>query len=120
MTNRINSYTSWQPLEEVIVGRAYPPDYFDFINDRQVRAQMEQILAETAEDLDNLQKTIERYGACVRRPNIMSKDQFQWFQTEGGGAPLPPLTPGAGTRVGYFDTDDNLMTFRTNMQNILY
>ena len=33
---------------------------------------------------------------------------------------LPPLTPGAGTRVGYFDTDENLMTFRTNMQNILY
>ena len=93
MTNRINSYTSWQPLEEVIVGRAYPPDYFDFIDDRQVRAQMEQILAETAEDLDNLQRTIERYGARVRRPNIMSKDQFQWFQTEGGGAPLPPLTP---------------------------
>ena len=93
MTNRISSYTSWQPLEEVIVGRAYPPDYFDFIDDRQVRAQMEQILAETAEDLDNLQRTIERYGARVRRPNIMSKDQFQWFQTEGGGAPLPPLTP---------------------------
>ena len=93
MTNRISSYTSWQPLEEVIVGRAYPPDYFDFIDNAQVRAQMEQILAETAEDLDNLQRTIERYGARVRRPNIMSKDQFQWFQTEGGGAPLPPLTP---------------------------
>ena len=89
----INSYTSWQPLEEVIVGCAYPPDYFDFIDNSQVREQMSQILSETAEDLDNLQKTIERYGARVRRPNIMSKDQFQWFQTEGGGAPLPPLTP---------------------------
>lgn len=89
----INSYTSWQPLEEVIVGCAYPADYFDFIDNSQVREQMSQILNETAEDLDNLQKTIERYGARVRRPNIMSKDQFQWFQTEGGGAPLPPLTP---------------------------
>ena len=89
----INSYTSWQPLEEVIVGRAYPPDYFDFINNAQVREQLSQILSETAEDLDNLQKTIERYGARVRRPTIMSKDQFQWFQTQGGGAPLPPLTP---------------------------
>ena len=29
----VNSYTSWQPLEEVIVGRAYDPDYFDFIDD---------------------------------------------------------------------------------------
>jgi hypothetical protein len=27
----ISSYTCWQPLEEVIVGRAYPPEYFDFI-----------------------------------------------------------------------------------------
>jgi len=89
----INSYTSWQPLEEVIVGRAYPADYFDFIDNAQVREQMSQILNETAEDLDNLQKTIERNGARVRRPNIMRKDQFQWFQTQGGGAPLPPLTP---------------------------
>ena len=89
----INSYTSWQPLEEVIVGRAYPADYFDFIDNAQVREQLSQILNETAEDLDNLQKTIEKYGARVRRPNIMSKDQFQWFQTQGGGAPLPPLTP---------------------------
>ena len=48
----INSYTSWQPLEEVIVGRAYSPDYFDFIDCPQVRNQLQQILSETAEDLD--------------------------------------------------------------------
>ncbi len=89
----INSYTSWQPLEEVIVGRAYSPDYFDFIDNAQVRNQLQQILAETEEDLDNLQRTIEQSGARVRRPNLPNKDQFVRFQTEGGGAPLPPLTP---------------------------
>ena len=89
----INSYTSWQPLEEVIVGRAYSPDYFDFIDNPQVRNQLQQILHETAEDLDGLQRTIEKYGSRVRRPNLPSKDQFVWFQTEGGGAALPPLTP---------------------------
>ena len=93
MSNTINSYTSWQPLEEVIVGRAYSPDYFDFIDNPQVRNQLQQILAETEEDLDNLSKTIEQYGARVRRPNLPSKDNFVWHQTEGGGAPLPPLTP---------------------------
>jgi hypothetical protein len=41
--NPINSYTSWQPLEEVIVGRAYTPDYFDFIENAQVRNQLQQI-----------------------------------------------------------------------------
>jgi hypothetical protein len=93
MKNLINSYTSWQPLEEVIVGRAYTQDYFDFIDNHQVRNQLQQILAETEEDLNNLQKIIEQYGAIVRRPALPSKDQFVWWQTEGGGAPLPPLTP---------------------------
>ena len=91
--NGINSYTSWQPLEEVIVGRAYSPDYFDFIDNAQVRNQLQQILSETEEDLNALQKTIETYGARVRRPDLPSKDTFIWHQTAGSGAPLPPLTP---------------------------
>ena len=89
----VNSYTSWQPLEEVIVGRAYTPDYFDFIDDAQVRNQLQQILAETNEDLDNLQHTIEQYGATVKRPDLPNKGTFQEWQTSGNGAPLPPLTP---------------------------
>jgi len=89
----INSYTSWQPLEEVIVGRAYSPDYFDFIDNAQVRNQLQQILVETHEDLDNLQRTIEQYGARVRRPNLIDRHQFQQLQIQGDGAPLPPLTP---------------------------
>jgi hypothetical protein len=93
MQSLVNSYTSWQPLEEVIVGRAYDADYFDFIDNPQVRNQLQQILYETAEDLDNLQQTIEQYGAVVRRPELPNKDQFQQCQTQGDGAPLPPLTP---------------------------
>jgi hypothetical protein len=89
----ISSYTSWQPLEEVIVGRAYTPDYFDFIDNAQVRNQLQQILAETEEDLNALSRVIETYGARVRRPDLPSKDSFIWHQTAGGGAPLPPLTP---------------------------
>jgi len=89
----INSYTSWQPLEEVIVGRAYTPDYFDFIDDAQVRNQLQQILSETAEDLDALSRVIEQSGARVRRPTLMDKDLFVRQQVQGQGAPLPPLTP---------------------------
>jgi len=91
--NGISSYTSWQPLEEVIVGRAYTPDYFDFIDNAQVRNQLQQILSETEEDLNNLQRVIETYGARVRRPDLPAKDSFVWHQTAGSGAPLPPLTP---------------------------
>jgi len=92
-TPKINSYTSWQPLEEVIVGRAYTPDYFDFIDNPQVRAQLGQILSETAEDLDALSRVIESYGARVRRPDLIDRDRFQQAQLAENGAPLPPLTP---------------------------
>ena len=34
--------------------------------------------------------------------------------------PLPPLNPDCGTRVGYFDTNINLLPYRTNVPNILY
>ena len=89
----VNSYTSWQPLEEVIVGRAFDPDYFDFIENAQVRNQLQQILAETAEDLNNLERTIETYGARVRRPDLPDRDWFIQNQINSDGAPLPPLTP---------------------------
>jgi hypothetical protein len=90
----VNSYTSWQPLEEVIVGRAYDPDYFDFLDNAQVRNQLQQILFETAEDLNNLQRTIESYGAVVRRPNLPPKQIFENNQMNvDQGIPIPPLTP---------------------------
>jgi len=90
----ISSYTSWQPLEEVIVGRCYTDDYFDFIDDSETKDQLSQILYETAEDLDNLQKTIETYGSIVKRPDIYpSKDEFQHRQIWHQEASLPPLTP---------------------------
>ena len=91
--SKVSAYTSWQPLEEVIVGRAYTPDYFDFIEDATVRDQLAHILAETNEDLDNLQKVCETYGAIVKRPGLIDKDEFQFLQTKDNGAPLPPLTP---------------------------
>ena len=92
---KVSSYTSWQPLEEVIVGRAYTPEHFDFIEDAQVRNQLQQILVETNEDLDNLQKTCETFGAKVLRPDLPDKEEFARWQTdeEDPGAPVPPLTP---------------------------
>jgi hypothetical protein len=89
----ISSYTSWQPLEEVIVGNCYPGHYFDFIDNKNVRLQLEQILNETEEDLNNLQKTIEQYGAVVKRPDVMPKEDFQRNQISGEGVSMPPLTP---------------------------
>ena len=89
----INSYTSWQPLKEVVVGTCFPGDYFDVIKDNQVADQLGQVLEETAEDFDNLAKTIETYGAKVLRATIPSKNEFAHMWEENGEPDAPPLTP---------------------------
>lgn len=91
--NIVQSYTSWQPLEEVIVGRVYTSDYFDFIKNSAVRAQLAQILDETNEDLDNLQSILQQYGAVVRRPDLPDKAKWMNLQIGNWEAPIPPLTP---------------------------
>jgi hypothetical protein len=93
MSTVVQSYTSWQPLEEVIVGRVYTPEHFDFIKDENVKRQMAQLLDETNEDLDNLQRTIEQYGAIVRRPELPDINWFRRQQIFEVSIDLPPLTP---------------------------
>jgi hypothetical protein len=96
MSNIISSYTSWQPLEEVIVGKVYTSDHFQYIDDSHVRAQLGQILDESNEDLDNLQKVIEQYGATVRRPDLPPVDYILKMKSNNVRKmeiPLPPLTP---------------------------
>ena len=93
MSNIIQSYTSWQPLEEVIVGRVYTPEYFDYIDDTQVRAQLAIILNETNEDLDNLQCTIEKYGATVHRPTLPVLSDWPNIMKSWNTVPMPPLVP---------------------------
>lgn len=92
MTN-ISSFTSWQPLESVVVGRVYTPEHFSFITNHKVKAQLGQLLDETNEDLDNLAGTIQQYGAQVVRPDLPDVEFFQQRWLEGKHSPMPPLTP---------------------------
>lgn len=94
MQSIVKSYTSWQPLEEIIVGRVHTPEYFDFLPTGKVKSQLSQVLEETNEDLNRLQDTIEKYGAVVRRPELPVLEHFQhWQKTDFEGVPIPPLTP---------------------------
>ena len=93
MSKLVQSYTSWQPLEEIIVGRVYTPDYFSYIKNPTVLGQMTRILDESNEDLDNLADVIKQYGAIVRRPDLPDKDMWIKSLESWNSVPIPPLTP---------------------------
>lgn len=88
----INSYSEFQPLEEVVIGQGYPPEYFDFIEDAKIRACLEQIFIETEQDFQHLANTLQSLGVAVRRTGVISKQEFQ-ANTQQGNHTLPPITP---------------------------
>jgi len=82
----INSYNEWDPLKEVVVGRAcfanWPSDDPVFAIESEKTTWKDSpvpsgpvpdwIIDETNEDLDILVRTLERYGSIVHRPKALN------------------------------------------------
>jgi len=86
--SKFNSHAEFQQLKEVIVGQGYPPEYFDFIEDQEVRQNLQKIFGEIEEDFQHLIKTLEDLGVKCYRPGIPTKEEFARNPTM-----TPPLTP---------------------------
>ena len=71
-----------------MVGRGYPPEYVDFVEDLEIRENLQKIFIEIEEDFQNLIKTFESRGVTVWRPSIPTKQEFEQNPWQ-----LPPLTP---------------------------
>jgi hypothetical protein len=80
----------WDPLRVCVVGRSYPPEFYNFITNTRVRNVMERIAAETEEDYQKLIKLLESFGVEVLRPNINS--DYEFYKKLGKFEP-PPMTP---------------------------
>lgn len=98
------SYSEFQPLEEVIVGRAYDPEDVQNLTDPEVRYMLARILEETEEDILVLVEFLESIGVRVRRPNklfdleVERYDNGQWrprvdLHLFGWCYPTHPLMP---------------------------
>jgi len=67
---KINCWTEWGKLREVLVGSTYPVNAFDYHKDLEFRDNMKRILTETQEDLDTLAKLLtDEFDVKVHRPN---------------------------------------------------
>jgi hypothetical protein len=53
-----------------MVGRAYPPEFFDFIKDDNVRRRFQTMVEETETDYQNLISKLESFGVEVKRPEF--------------------------------------------------
>lgn len=62
-----NSYNSYDPLKSVLIGHAYPVDFFADHPDTKVADSLCKVNDETREDLDNMQKILEERGVRVHR-----------------------------------------------------
>lgn len=83
-------YQHWDPLKVCIVGRSYPPEFYDFITNVRVRSVMERIAQETEEDYQKLIKLLESFGVKILRPDIA--DRLHYLDPNNKYVP-PPMVP---------------------------
>jgi N-dimethylarginine dimethylaminohydrolase len=80
----------WDPLRVCVVGRSYPPEFYNFITNSSVRSVMERIAIETEEDYQKLIKLLESFGVEIVRPEI--NPDFSVYLNNGKYSP-PPMYP---------------------------
>jgi hypothetical protein len=81
----------WDKLRTCLVGRAYPPEFFSWVHDRDTRNRLERLVQETEEDYQNLINLLtHKFGVQVLRPELPN-DADALFQ-HGKWVP-PPTAP---------------------------
>lgn len=85
MTYRV--YQHWDPLRVCVVGRSYPPEFYNWITVPRVRSLFERIAVETEEDYQGIIAKLESFGVTVLRPDLPEK-----ILIDGRLLP-PPMVP---------------------------
>lgn len=108
--NKANSFNGWDPLQQVILGNCYTPEFFDDVKDSKLRDLLQRLLYETQEDLSNFKHQLELAGVDVVQlpPNMSQVNLLQdytsiselsetniWDRnpTRRTGIPKPPIAP---------------------------
>jgi hypothetical protein len=64
-------YQHWDPLKVCIVGRTYPPEFYSWITNSQVRQKFEKLAEETEEDYQALIRLLtNKFGITIHRPEF--------------------------------------------------
>lgn len=74
----LSVHSHWHPLRTCVVGRSYPPEFYDYIQDPKVRKVMYKIAEDTETDLMGLCSVLEGFGVGVLRPELNPDRQYYW------------------------------------------
>jgi len=80
-------YQHWDPLEVCVLGRSYPPEFYDHIRNSKVKDLLQRIAHETEEDFIAIQCKLEEFGVEVLRPKLPDDP------LHNGRFLRPPMTP---------------------------
>lgn len=101
---KVKAYNGWDPLKQMILGNVMNPSFFDDVKDPKLRHLLQKLLYETQEDLDNIQRELEKAGVDVIRipAGTMQNGGYaeNWHDAikldttwQNGGMPRPFITP---------------------------
>lgn len=85
-----NVYQHWDPLRTCLVGCAYPPEFYSFIQNPRTRSLFEKMSQETEEDYQSLIKLLKKFDVEILRPQLPS--DFSSLYVGGKWVP-PPTAP---------------------------
>lgn len=84
-------YNHWDRLDTCIVGKTYPPEFYSWIKDSNVRKKFEQLSIETEEDYQSLISLLKnKFNVNVVRPKFPNDLNELWFKDKWVQPPTAP------------------------------
>jgi hypothetical protein len=72
-----NVYQHWDPLNVCVVGKSYPPEYYNWIKKSKVRNLFEKIAIETEEDYQGIINKLKEFNVEILRPELPASSEHK-------------------------------------------
>ena len=87
----ISVHQHWDPLKVCAVGKCYPPEYFNYIQNIKTRDVFYRIAEETEEDFQKLISLLKKFDVEIIRTDL--SDNPDDYITTSGRMRYPPMIP---------------------------
>ena len=87
----ISVHQHWDPLKVCAVGKCYPPEYFNYIQNIKTRDVFYRIAEETEEDFQKLISLLKKFDVEIIRTDL--SDNPDDYVTSSGRMRYPPMVP---------------------------